>query len=83
MMRDLTGLQVGRMTVVGPAGPEHGPLPPTPTGWWLGRCACGRETVAPGEGFTSRRITRCGRPTPEDTAEELALLAAFQPPPRI
>jgi hypothetical protein len=82
-MTDLTGRVFGRMTVIGPAGPEHGLLPPTATGWWVGRCACTREVIAPGEGFLSRRITSCGRPGPEDIAAEEALLASRRPPPRI
>lgn len=82
-MPDLTGRTFGRMTVIGPAGPEHGPLLRVTGGWWLGRCQCGREVVAPAEGFMSRRITSCGRPGPEDRAAEEALLASRQPPPRI
>jgi hypothetical protein len=82
-MSDLTGFQVGRMTVIGPAGPEHGPLPKVASGWWVGTCVCGREVVAPAEAFTSRRITSCGRPGPEDRAAEEGLLASRQPPPRI
>jgi hypothetical protein len=83
MSRDLTGFQVGRLTVIGPAGPQHGPLPKVAGGWWVGRCACNREVVAPAEGFLSRRITSCGRSGPEDRADFEAQLAARQPPPRI
>ena len=83
MMRDLTGLQVGRMTVLGPAGPQDGLLPETPGGWWTARCACGREITAPSEAFTARRITSCGRPSPEDRVAEAERLGAHQPPPRI
>jgi hypothetical protein len=83
MTPDLTGRRFGKMEIIGPAGPEHGPLPPTPTGWWVGRCQCGREMVAPAEGFLSRRITSCGRPSPEDTAAEAERLAARRPPLRI
>lgn len=78
MSPELSGRTFGRMTVIGPASEEL-VLLPVAGGWWLGRCVCGREVIAPAEGFTSRRVTSCGRPTPEDGAEELALLAAFQP----
>ena len=83
MTQDLTGRRFGKMEIVGPAGPEHGSLPPVAGGWWLGRCACGREVVSPAEGFLSRRITSCGRPTPEDRAAEAEQLAARRPPLRI
>jgi hypothetical protein len=83
MTQDLTGRVFGRMTVVGPAGPEHGPLPPTPTGWWVGTCQCGRQTVAPGEAFLSRRLESCGRPDPTARLELAEQLAARQPPSRI
>jgi hypothetical protein len=83
MMRELTGFQVGRMVVTGPAGPEAGPLPAAPGGWWIGRCACGRQVISPAEGFLNRRVTSCGRPTAQDRAELQERLAALQPPPAL
>jgi len=83
MTPDLTGRTFGRMTVVGPAGQEHGPFPRVAGGWWLGRCVCGREVTAPAEAYLSRRLESCGRPTPEDRAQLQEELAARQPPPRI
>jgi hypothetical protein len=83
MTQDLTGRRFGKMEIIGPAGPEHGPLPSASTGWWLGRCACGHETVAPGEAYLSRRLESCGRPTAADKAAEAEWLAARRPPPRI
>jgi hypothetical protein len=82
MPTDLSGRVFGRMTVVGPAGDDL-VLPQVRDGWWLGRCVCGRETVAPAEAFLSWRITGCGRPTPEDRAELQEQLAATRPPPRL
>jgi hypothetical protein len=79
-MTDLTGRAFGRMTVVGPADQD---LPAVAGGWWLGRCACGRETVAPAEAYLSHRLESWGRPTPEDRAAEAERLAALLPPPRI
>jgi hypothetical protein len=83
MTPDLTGRTFGRITVVGPAGPEHGPLPQVTGGWWLGRCQCGRKVVSPAEAFLSRRVASCGRPTPEDRVQLQEELAARQPPSRI
>ena len=83
MTQDLSGRWFGKMEIIGRAGPEHGVLPPVAGGWWVGRCQCGREMVAPAEGFLSRRITSCGRPSPEDTAAEAERLAARRPLARI
>jgi hypothetical protein len=80
MMGDLTGRTFGRITVVGPAGQD---LPAVTGGWWLSRCACGRELLAPAEAYLSRRLESCGRPTPEDRAELEKQLAATRPPPRL
>jgi hypothetical protein len=77
--QDLTGRTSGRLTVTGPAGDD---LPAVAGGWWLGRCICGRELVAPAEAFLARRVTSCGRPTPDQRAELDQQLAAIHPPPR-
>ena len=82
MSADLTGRTFGRMTVIGPAS-EDLVLPQVTGGWWLGRCACSREVVAPAEAFLSRRLESCGRRTPEDRAAEEAQLAALLPRPRM
>lgn len=82
MSPDLSGRTFGRMTVIGPASQDI-VLPQVAGGWWLGRCVCGREVIAPAEAFLSRRLTSCGRPTPEDRAAEEAQLAALLPPPRL
>jgi hypothetical protein len=82
-MPDLTGRTFGRLTVVGPPGPEHGPLPPVAGGWWLARCQCGRELVSPAEAYLARRVTSCGRPGPEARGELAGAIATRQPPPRI
>src|SRR4029450_13498807 len=58
---DLTGRTFGRLTIAGPGGAD---LPVVAGGWWLGRCVCGREVLAPAEAFLARRVTSCGRPTP-------------------
>jgi hypothetical protein len=76
---DLTGRQFGRLVVDGPAGED---LPVVSGGWWRARCVCGREVVAPAEAFLARRVTSCGRLTPEQRAERLEQLAAVRPPPR-
>jgi hypothetical protein len=82
MSPDLIGRAFGRMTVIGPASQDV-VLPWVAGGWWLGRCVCGREVIAPAEAFLSRRLTSCGRPTPEDRAAEEAKLAALLPPARL
>jgi hypothetical protein len=69
MTGDLTGRSFGKITVVGPAGED---LPAVAGGWWLGRCVCGREMVAPAEAYRLRRLESCGRPTPDQRAEEEA-----------
>ena len=66
MTTDLTGRTFGRMTIIRAAGED---LPAVAGGWWLARCACGREMIAPAEAYLSRRLTSCGRPTPQDRAE--------------
>jgi hypothetical protein len=71
---DLTGEVFGRLTILGPASD----LP----GFWTARCACGRELAAPREGFTSGRITSCGRPPAGTGAVREAELTAHRPPPR-
>lgn len=83
MTADLTGRRFGRMTIIGPPDPEAGPLPQVAGGWWTGECVCGHRITAPAEAYLSRRLTGCGRPTPEDRAELAEQLAARQPPPRI
>jgi hypothetical protein len=79
-MADLTGRVFGKLTIVGPADQD---LPPVAGGWWLARCVCDHELVAPAEGFLARRIVSCGRPTPEQRAELEEQLAATRPPPRL
>lgn len=81
MTPDLTGRTFGRMTIVGPAGDDP-PLPQVAGGWWLARCACGREVVSPAEAFLAGRVTSCGRRTPEQRAELEETIAAYHPPPR-
>jgi hypothetical protein len=78
-MHDLTGRQFGKLTVTGPA--DQG-LPQVAGGWWLGRCVCGYEVIAPAEAFLSRRLVSCPKPTPEERAEHEAQLAATRPPVR-
>jgi len=80
---DLTGRRFGKLTITGPPGPENGPLPPVPSGWWAATCVCGYQLVAPAEAYLSRRLESCGRPTPEDRAAEAERLAARRPPVRI
>lgn len=81
MIRDLTGMRVGKMEVIGPA--DDALLPQTAGGWWTAECVCGRQVTAPAEGFLSRRITSCGRPTREERGELEERLAATRPPPRL
>jgi hypothetical protein len=76
---DLTGRTFGRMTVVGLAGED---LPSVAGGWWLARCACGREVVSPAEAFLAGRVTSCGRRTPEQREQLAEQIAAYNPPPR-
>jgi hypothetical protein len=80
MIRDLTGQQFGKLAVVGPA--EDALLPQTTGGWWTAECVCGRQITAPAEAFLSRRLTSCGRPTPEQRAEAEERFAATHPRPR-
>ena len=82
-MPDLTGRRFGKLEIIGPAGPESGPLPAVAGGWWRSVCVCGREFTAPAEAYLSRRLESCGCPTPEDRAQLQEQLAALQPPPRI
>ena len=79
MTADLSGRTFGRITVIGPADQD---LPQVSGGWWLGRCQCTKEIVAPAEAFLAYRVTSCGRPTPEDRAEFEERFAATHPPPR-
>lgn len=79
MAPDLTGRQYGRLTVTGPAGQD---LPAVAGGWWLARCVCGHELVAPAEAYQTGRLTSCGRPTPQERADHDQQLAAMRPPPR-
>jgi hypothetical protein len=76
---DLTGRTFGRLTIVGPGGAD---LPAVAGGWWLGRCVCGRELLAPAEAFLAHRLESCGRPTPQERADLDQRIAATRPPPR-
>jgi hypothetical protein len=76
---DLTGRVFGKLEIIGPAGEG---MPAVAGGWWLGRCVCGWEVIAPAEAYLSRRLTGCGRPTPEQRAEQEQQLAAVRPPAR-
>jgi hypothetical protein len=80
MTPDLTGRAFGRITIVGPAGED---LPAVTGGWWLGRCACGREMVAPAEAYRLGRLESCGRPTPEQRVEREQQLTATRGPERL
>jgi hypothetical protein len=80
MTGDLTGQTFGRLTIIGPGGQD---LPQVAGGWWQARCACGRELVAPAEGFRAGRITSCGRRTPEQREQLAEQIAAYSPPPRL
>jgi hypothetical protein len=80
MPADLTGRRFGKLEIIGPAGDDY---PQVISGWWLARCACGREMIAPAEAYLSRRLTSCGRPTPQDRAELAEQLGAMQLPPRL
>jgi hypothetical protein len=71
---DLAGETFGRLTILGPT--EGMP------GYWTAACACGRQLAAPREGFTSGRITSCGRPPAGTGAARAAELAAIAPRPR-
>jgi hypothetical protein len=80
MIQDLTGRTFGKLEIIGPTGED---LPATRGGWWLARCVCGREMIAPAEAFLSRRLEGCGRPTAEDRAELEQQLASTRPPSRL
>jgi hypothetical protein len=80
MAADLTGRTFGKLTIVGLVGED---LPVVQGGWWLARCACGREMIAPAEAFLSRRLESCGRPTAEDRAEREQQLASTRGPVRL
>jgi hypothetical protein len=82
MSPDLSGRTFGRMAVIGPPSEEL-VLPQVAGGWWLARCVCGRETIAPAEAFLAHRLESCGRPTPQDRAELLERLAATRPAARL
>jgi hypothetical protein len=77
MAPDLTGRQFGKLTIVGAAGQD---LPAVAGGWWLARCQCGRELVAPAEAYLAGRVDSCGRPTPQDRVEVEEWLAGMRPP---
>jgi hypothetical protein len=76
---DLTGRTFGRLTIIGPGDAD---LPAVAGGWWLGRCVCGRELLAPAEAYLAGRLASCGRPTPDQRVELAERLAAVHPPPR-
>jgi hypothetical protein len=73
------GQRYGRLTIVERA--DIGLA--VPGGWWTAECVCGRRVTALAEGFTARRITSCGRPTPQQRAEQEAQLAATRTPFRL
>jgi len=71
---DISGETFGRLTVLGPT--------PDLPGYFTARCGCGREVSAPREGFTTGRVTSCGRPPAGTAAVKAAERAAHAPPPR-
>jgi hypothetical protein len=79
MTGDLTGRTFGRLTIVGPSALD---LPAVAGGWWLGRCVCGHELVAPADAYLAGRLASCGRPAPEQRAQLADQFAATHPPPR-
>lgn len=53
---DLSGLQVGRLTVIGPAGRHH----KTGAIHWHCRCECGNEIVVDGQNLRKAMAKSCG-----------------------
>ena len=59
--KDLTGQQIGRLTVLEVA--SHCPLQ------WLCQCSCGRLTIIPSQSFVSHNVKSCGCLSREGAAE--------------